>query len=177
MWFNLSNIFTILRILITPFIVVSIINHSWLLALLLFALASITDFLDGYIARVMNLATPLGALLDPLADKILLLSCFVALVIISSLPAWFVILMLVREAIIIFGVIVIQLYRPHLRLKPTIWGKLNTCISIAFILFNLICFHFNFLSAIKLDIVFFLVSIFAVFSLLHYIKIGIKLLK
>ncbi len=174
---NLSNLFTFLRVLISPFIFISIMRDNVILSIILFIFAALTDFLDGYTARLMNLQTVLGTYLDPLADKIFLLSCFIALTLrngILNIPVWFVIFMVCREFIIVIGAIIIKLIRPNFIIKPTIWGRLNTLILILFIFSYLIFSIFSFISADNLQYILLIVTFFSFFSLMDYIKIGIK---
>ena len=98
---NLPNKLTVARIIIVPFFVVFLVNvtvpHHFLIAGLLFALASFTDLLDGKIARKRNLITNFGKFLDPLADKILVISALVCFVSLGLAELWFVIIIIARE--------------------------------------------------------------------------------
>ncbi len=174
---NLSNFLTLSRIILSPFIVITIMQEKGIISLLLFCVAATTDALDGYTARLFNLESSLGAYLDPVADKVLLLSCFGALVLKASmfkLPLWFFLFMAAREMIIIFGALLIKSIKRDFLARPTVFGKLNTVFLIIFIFFNLISSHFSLLSEGKLRIVLFFVTAFSFFSLMHYIKIGIN---
>ncbi len=101
---NLPNKLTILRVIMIPFFVVCLLMNKGtateIAALVLFALASITDFLDGYIARKNNLVTNFGKFMDPLADKLLVCSAMICLIELGRLPAWIVIIIIAREFII-----------------------------------------------------------------------------
>ena len=97
---NLPNKLTILRILLVPVFVAVILSHmknAFFIAALIFALASITDFLDGYIARKYNLVSDFGKLMDPLADKILVCAALITMVELQILPSWMVIIIISRE--------------------------------------------------------------------------------
>ncbi|MFH2137222.1 MAG: CDP-diacylglycerol--glycerol-3-phosphate 3-phosphatidyltransferase [Candidatus Omnitrophota bacterium] len=100
---NLPNRLTILRIILT-FVFMILLFHEGLpakiLAFVAFTIASITDFYDGYIARKYNLITDLGKLLDPIADKILVLGAFLAFVEMGIIPAWIVVVIIMRELLI-----------------------------------------------------------------------------
>ena len=104
MQMNLPNKLTILRVIMIPFFVVSLLMDKGftteLVALILFAAASFTDFLDGYIARKNNLVTNFGKFMDPLADKLLVCSAMICLIELERLPAWIVIIIIAREFII-----------------------------------------------------------------------------
>ncbi len=101
---NLPNKLTILRVIMIPFFVVFLLMNKGftteMIALVLFAAASFTDFLDGYIARKNNLVTNFGKFMDPLADKLLVCSAMICLIELGRLPAWIVIIIIAREFII-----------------------------------------------------------------------------
>ncbi len=102
---NLPNKLTILRILMIPFFVVFLLtdlagNYSDLIALFIFIIASLTDLLDGHIARKYHLVTNFGKFMDPLADKLLVCSAMICLVELGRLPAWMVVIIISREFII-----------------------------------------------------------------------------
>lgn len=101
---NLPNKLTILRVIMIPFFVVCLLldkgTATEIAALVLFAAASFTDFLDGYIARRDNLVTNFGKFMDPLADKLLVCSAMICLIELGRLPAWIVIIIIAREFII-----------------------------------------------------------------------------
>ena len=101
---NLPNKLTILRVIMIPFFVVFLLLNKGftteMIALVLFAAASFTDFLDGYIARKNNLVTNFGKFMDPLADKLLVCSAMICLIELGRLPAWIVIIIIAREFII-----------------------------------------------------------------------------
>ncbi len=101
---NLPNKLTIFRVILIPFFVVLLLfditaYDKWI-ALAIFIIASLTDFLDGHIARKYNLVTNFGKFMDPLADKLLVCSAMICLVELSRIPAWVVIVIIAREFII-----------------------------------------------------------------------------
>lgn len=102
---NLPNKLTVLRVIMVPFFVFFMLTDvagdagKWI-ALILFCLASLTDMLDGKIARARNLVTNFGKFMDPLADKLLVCSAMICLIPLQKLPAWFVIVIIAREFII-----------------------------------------------------------------------------
>ena len=122
---NLPNKLTVARIIMVPFFVVFLVNvtipHHFLIAGLIFALASFTDLLDGKIARKRNLVTNFGKFLDPLADKILVISALVCFV---NLGLWFVLIIIARE----FMVTSIRLIAVNTGevIAANIWGKAKT---------------------------------------------------
>jgi cardiolipin synthase (CMP-forming) len=92
--FTIPTLVTIIRIIITPAIVIARLYNSWIVAFILFILAALTDFFDGWLARIRNEQTMLGTCLDPIADKILIISCFAAFSFSShellAIPSWLV---------------------------------------------------------------------------------------
>src|SRR3990172_11235594 len=129
---NLANWITILRILFVPFFVI-LLAYGWkLTALLLFCLAGITDGVDGYIARTRKIKTELGSILDPLADKFLLISSFIMLTVKNPklIPLWFTIILISRELLIVVGSVIIQFITNNFKAKPTILGKITTVLQV-----------------------------------------------
>lgn len=128
---NLPNKLTILRIGLS-FIFIGLIFSQGLmaksLALIVFTIAAITDFLDGYIARKYNLITDLGKLLDPIADKILVLAAFLAFVQMRIIAVWMVVIIIFRELLI--TVIRIVLARKGKVIAASVWGKYKTVAQI-----------------------------------------------
>ena len=125
---NLPNKLTVARIIMVPFFVVFLVNvtipHHFLIAGLIFALASFTDLLDGKIARKRNLVTNFGKFLDPLADKILVISALVCFVNLGLAEFWFVLIIIARE----FMVTSIRLIAVNTGevIAANIWGKAKT---------------------------------------------------
>ncbi len=108
---NIPNIITLGRILLVPFIVWAIASSQMEIAFAIFIVAGVSDAVDGFLAKRFNMASELGALLDPVADKALLVSIYVALGIWGAVPRWIVILVVSRDIMIVGAVIVSWLYR------------------------------------------------------------------
>ena len=126
---TLPNQLTMLRLLILPFILIAMIYHRHELALALFLGAVITDVVDGKIARHFGQKTELGAYLDPLADKLLLSSAFVAQSLIGTMPWWLTILVLTRDIAILGTVVVVLLATTIRDFPPSSFGRLNTVVQ------------------------------------------------
>jgi CDP-diacylglycerol--glycerol-3-phosphate 3-phosphatidyltransferase len=94
---NLPNALTVLRVLMIPVFIVALMRGHALIAAVLFAVASLTDALDGYLARKYDLISNFGKLMDPLADKLLVVSAFACFVELTLVPAWVLIVILARE--------------------------------------------------------------------------------
>jgi cardiolipin synthase len=126
----LPNLITLARLLSVPVMVYLIFNDLLTAAFWLFLMAGLSDALDGFIAKQFNVATRLGAYLDPLADKALLVSVYVSLGVVDHLPVWVVILVVFRDALIIGGAILYEQLTHRLRMQPLLVSKLNTTVQI-----------------------------------------------
>jgi cardiolipin synthase len=127
---NLPNLITLARMLITPLAVLMIISQRFLPAFLVFIFAGVSDAVDGFIARNFELRTELGAYLDPLADKALLISIYVSLAIYAGLPAWIAITVVSRDVMILVAVLVSWLLDKPVEIRPVWVSKLNTVAQI-----------------------------------------------
>jgi len=135
---NLPNILTLIRVLLTPVFVIFIINKYFEWALFAFAIAGITDGLDGLIARLTHQRTELGAYLDPIADKLLTFAAFISLAIIEMIPSWLVVIVITRDIIILVGFLVMFLTNYHPKINPSLLSKMTTTFQIITILFALL---------------------------------------
>lgn len=116
-----------------PLTIWLLISEAFLAAFVVFIVAGISDGVDGYIARKTNNQTELGAYLDPLADKALLVSVYGALGIIKILPSWLVLIVITRDILIIGGVLLAWVLDQPLAMKPLWISKVNTVVQIVFI--------------------------------------------
>ncbi len=129
---NTPNFITVLRILAIPLFLILLTSQEVELALGVFVLAGASDALDGAIARLTNAKTDLGALLDPLADKLLILSSFSALAFMGVVPNWLTVLVIMRDVVILFGYGTIFLFTGRrMEVRPTPAGKASTFFQIA----------------------------------------------
>jgi cardiolipin synthase len=120
---NLPNALTLLRILSIPLLVTTLIYGMHRAALLVFVLAAVTDALDGLIARLANMQTPLGQFLDPLADKFLLVTSYILFAVYGWVPAWLAIIIISRDLIVVVGWFLIYMIHRVTLTKPSIMGK------------------------------------------------------
>src|SRR3984885_2454838 len=121
--FTVPNQLTFLRLGFLPFFIISIHYRRYEIALAILVLAGLTDGLDGLVARGLNQRTPLGAYLDPIADKLLLSSSYLALALKGRIAWWLAIMVLGRDVLLLIACAVILLaigYRPF---PPSVWGK------------------------------------------------------
>jgi len=147
---TVANQLTLLRMLLIPAFVVLIIEHELGWALAVFALAGITDALDGVIARAKGEKTTLGAWLDPMADKLMFLSAFVVLTLpnlglANKLPLWLTALVISRDVGIVATVFIVNLAVGRRTFRPSMFGKLATAVYIITIsfamLYNYLGYH------------------------------------
>lgn len=123
---NIPNIITLGRILLVPIVVWAIASNQMEIAFAVFVIAGISDAIDGFLAKRFNMTSELGAMLDPLADKALLVSIYMALGIWGAIPRWIVILVVSRDIMIVAAVIVSWLFGKPIPMKPLMVSKLNT---------------------------------------------------
>ena len=170
---TLANQLTLLRLALVPTFVILVVYGEFGWALAVFVAAGITDGLDGLIARMKNQQTSLGAFLDPMADKLLLVSTFVVLSLPNiglqnRLPVWLTVLIISRDVVIVATVAVIRLALGPRTFRPSVFGKAATA---TYIVTSIIVMLFNYLkqTSVLVD-----VGIWASFALtlvsgVHYV--------
>jgi cardiolipin synthase len=127
---NLPNLITLARILSVPVVVWAIAANEMLLAFVLFLAAGVSDAVDGFLAKRFGMQSELGAYLDPLADKVLIVSIYVALGISGALPRWLVIMVVSRDIMIVGAIMLSWLIGRPVAVKPLLVSKLNTVAQI-----------------------------------------------
>ncbi len=128
---NLPNFLTLIRILTIPFFLVFLAYHRYWEALILFIFGGVTDFLDGLAARLMHQQTALGAYLDPVADKLLVITSFVMLGLIDGISMWLAVVVVSRDILILLGFTVVYLLvEERLEVKPSFIGKCSTMLQL-----------------------------------------------
>lgn len=131
---DLPNLITLLRFLLVPPVVVLLLHRHYSLALGVFVVAGASDGLDGYLAKRFGWTSRLGGVLDPLADKALVISCYVVLAVLDFLPPWLVILVISRDLLIVGGALAYHLYIEVLDPEPRVLSKLNTAAQLLLLL-------------------------------------------
>lgn len=165
---HIPNIITGLRLLlIIPFLVILLKGH-YSLALYLFVLGGITDLLDGMLARLCGWKSRVGAIADPIADKLLLVSAFVALAWLDLIPWWLMLLVVIRDIWIMSGALAYRYFISHLDFAPTLISKINTNLQFLFVILMLMHLSLWELSYSLLVITMWAVMATSVLSLLHY---------
>jgi CDP-diacylglycerol--glycerol-3-phosphate 3-phosphatidyltransferase len=177
----LANKITIVRILFIPFFLACLLYYKpgydflRLIALGLFIACALTDVIDGYVARKFYQKTKLGRILDPLADKLLLLTAFLSLSTLSNLPAavkipaWLTIIVISRDAIILMGSAIIFVMIKDIEIKPSVLGKMTTFLQMLTVALSLLGSRF-------VNISWYLAAIFTISSGLGYIWYGTRVL-
>ncbi len=170
---TVANLLTVLRLILIPVFVTALYYERFVLALGLFFVAALTDGLDGLVARSFNQKTQLGAILDPMADKLLLVTAFVILslprfALTEPIPFWLTATVISRDVFIVLAALVINMTTGFSRFRPSIPGKLNTLVQIVMIVFFLAANAFHLLTQ-YLPIAYYVTLGIAVFSGLHYI--------
>ena len=172
---NLPNFLTLSRILLIPLFVILIINKNFGWALVTFAVAGITDGVDGLVARLTHQRTELGAYLDPIADKLLLSAAFITLAIDKILPSWLTVIVITRDMIILLGFFVFLLTNRRPKMQPSFISKITTGFQITTILLALLrAYEPGFATAFQWAI--YGTTLFTILSGMHYLYVGTKIL-
>jgi cardiolipin synthase len=132
MFAMIPNLITIGRLVRVPFVVAMIVQKDWDLAFFAFVLAGLSDAVDGFIARRFDLRSDLGAYLDAIADKALLVSIYVTLAIVGVIPSWLAIVVVFRDIMIVGAIVLSWLMDNPVPIRPLFLSKLNTTAQIAF---------------------------------------------
>lgn len=149
--FTLPNAITFARLCAVPLAVWLVVQHRLDLAFYVFVAAGVSDAVDGWLARVMNARSRLGAILDPAADKALLVSMYVTLAAIEVLPDWLAILVVFRDLVIVGGVLVLYLLGQPPAIQPILLSKANTALQILLAAAALLVAGFGLQAAAMLD--------------------------
>ena len=175
---TISTVLTLMRIMCVPFIIWAMMRQAWGLAGVLFGFAALTDILDGALARWLDERTVLGAYLDPIADKLLVLSCYTALLFIESplckIPRWFVIIVLIKEVLLLAGASYLGIIQQSITIKPTLLGKISMLVQTCFILWLFACLYFQWVPLKTFYVVLWSVILLIGVSFIQYVTIGLR---
>jgi cardiolipin synthase len=176
MTFTIPNLLSLLRMGLIPLFIILVMNGDLRKALLVFVVAGVTDALDGFIARFWHQQSPLGAYLDPIADKLLLTTAYVMLSIPglnhgTRIPPWITILVIARDVLMVSVALVLYLAAGVKRFPPSVLSKINTILQVAAVVLVLVSGAFPDLHSIELaaETALYLVAGLTVASGLHYI--------
>jgi cardiolipin synthase len=128
---TLPNLFTLARLVLTPFVVLAILSAHYGRAIILCFIAGFSDVIDGYLARRLGESTAAGAYFDPVADKILLSAIYIALGVVGAIPWWMVALVFARDILILAMAAYGLLFTSVRKFPPSVWGKISTFLQIA----------------------------------------------
>jgi cardiolipin synthase (CMP-forming) len=167
---NLPNLITLARILMVPIVVWAIASRQMQIAFLLFLAAGVSDAVDGFIAKRFNMASELGAHLDPLADKTLIVSIYVALGVTDAIPRWLVILVVSRDLLIVGGVILSWVVGKPVGVKPHPVSKANTAAQLVLVGLVLASLGFGFDAGWALTIIVAAVTGLTLLSVAFYLR-------
>ena len=129
---SIPNLITLGRILLVPIVVWAIASGEMWIAFVLFLAAGVSDAVDGFLAKRFHMTTELGSYLDPLADKALIVSIYLALGVNDFIPRWLVIMVVSRDILIVGGIMLSWVMGSPLKIKPLLVSKLNTVAQILF---------------------------------------------
>lgn len=177
---NFANKISTFRILAVPFFIASLIYYNnfereylRFVALGIFVLGVISDAVDGYIARKSKQKSKAGLVLDPLGDKLLLMSSFICLGLTKEFPLhfplWVTFIVISRDCIILLGALVIYIVKQNIEVYPTKWGKLTTTFQMLSVIVVLLQWDFSY-------IIWWIAIFFTVFSGVDYVMKGFKIL-
>jgi cardiolipin synthase len=173
---NIPNILTVLRILVTPLFVIFLIRGQHGYALAVFIFAGISDGLDGLIARMFNQRSDLGAVLDPIADKLLLTAAYISLGILKDIPGWLAVVVISRDVLIVTGVAVLAFTDIQFDIRPSLISKWTTVVQVLTIAVGLMSLSFSGADTV-LTVLWWITAGMTVLSGLHYTYLGLHILQ
>lgn len=165
----LPNLITILRLILVIPVVASLLFQHYKLAFWLFVFTGLTDAMDGYLARRLKCISRWGSMVDPLADKLLIISTFFCLTYLGSFPIWLLLLMVLREVIIVSGGIIYHYTIGVYEFLPSRMSKLNTCLQLILIVSIMFNSSYALIPVQWLGILVLLVCTTSFISLMDYI--------
>jgi cardiolipin synthase len=171
---NLPNYITLARVVLIPFFIDFMIYGYYGPALAVFVVACVTDALDGMIARITNQKTELGAFLDPMADKLLIISAFVTLALLGMLPGWLVIIVVSRDVILVLGSIVIYFAGHEFKARPSISGKITTVLQLIVVALSLVLKNIG-AETMLMTVLIWTTAVFTIASGIQYVSRGTKI--
>jgi cardiolipin synthase len=170
---TIPNLITAFRIILAPVFVIYLINDRLNSALVIFLICMISDGIDGMVARLFNQKSRLGAYLDPLADKTLLVTAFILLGMRGYLPSWLTVTAIARDVMILLGVLVFHLNRLEIRIRPSAVSKINTCFQ--FITLSMVLLKgFVLLPSAIYEALYYITAALTIISGLHYMQYGLR---
>ncbi|MBI5300200.1 MAG: CDP-alcohol phosphatidyltransferase family protein [Deltaproteobacteria bacterium] len=173
---SLADWLTLLRLILVPFILICFLQGNYRCAFVLFVIAGVTDLIDGSVARWLKRQTKVGAILDPVADKALMVTTVACLLILKVVPLWFFLLLALRDVSILAGLAYFQIRKIEIELKPLWSSKLATLVNLVTVIlgFTLILgypLHFWFRISLTIS------TLLIVLSFIQYGLMGLKIIR
>jgi len=172
--FNLPNLFTLARLVLAPFIASDILHGRYGRAIILLFIAGFTDVIDGFLARRLQESTPVGAYLDPIADKVLLSVIYISLAVAGAIPWWMVAVVFGRDVLILAMAGYGLLFTSLRKFPPSVWGKISTLFQIVAALVVMVA-RAGVPAPVTLALSFMIAA--TLVSGLHYVWTGVRLLR
>ena len=166
---DIPNIITALRFLLVPPVVILLLQERFTAALIVFGVAGLSDGLDGFLARRFDWRSRLGGIMDPLADKLLVVSSFVTLGWLGLIPAWLVLLVILRDLVIIAGATFYHMRIEQFDAEPSVASKLNTAAQILLVLAVLYSSGIHTLPVMLMDVLLYGVLVTTLWSGFDYV--------
>ena len=135
----IPDILSIFRLMLPFFLIPTILKNNFRLAFIIFSLAAVSDFLDGYLARRFHVTSDFGSMLDPVADKVLMTSTYTLLAYAKYIPPYVAVIVIGRDLLILTAVIVCKIRDIDLEICPLLSSKINTAIQLLFVILILAC--------------------------------------
>jgi cardiolipin synthase len=171
---TLPNVITFGRLCAVPLAVWLVVEHQFAQAFFLFVAAGASDAVDGWLARRNGGGNTVGALLDPVADKTLLVTMYVTLAAVQALPDWLAILVVFRDAVIVGGVVVLSLIGQSVMIRPLYISKLNTVLQILLVALTLLLSGFGLVAQAAMDVLVWMVAATTLGSGAAYVWVTVR---
>ena len=172
---NVPNLITVFRVFLVPVFIMAVFYGRFKLALFVFLLASVSDALDGFLARRLKQVTSIGVILDPIADKALIDSGYILFTFVEKLiPVWLTVIVISRDLLIIFGGWLLSVFGKIERIRPSFLGKLTAFLQFVTILAVLIRVNYGIIGVGVLYFLFYLTAFLTIASAIHYTYRGIR---
>ena len=168
---QLPNVLTTARLILAVPVCLLILDENYPAVLWIAFIAGLSDGVDGYFARKLNALSYYGAIVDPLADKALLVSAYVAFAVVGLLPWWVTVIILIRDMLIVSGAFIYRRKFGRYKIVPSIWGKSSTAVQIVFALMLLTQQVYSVLPEFSLQVGLWLVILMTFVSGVHYVYI------
>lgn len=166
---HLPNLITLSRVALVPVLILLLRDNRYGAALVVFVIAGISDALDGYLAKRLNVQTHFGAILDPAADKLLLVTAYIMLTLSGHIPFWLTLAVVSRDALIVGGYLLYTSHAGPVHMRPSFLSKLNTLLQIALITLLLVKLAAGWYHPVLVDAMVMVVLVSTILSGGHYL--------